>query len=496
MQRRSAHSPHRPEMRPPIGWAAALLGLVCALFFLPALAAGLPDLGEASQADLSAREEQLLGDRLMQDIRQKDPAYLDDPPVADYLNQLGRRLTAQLDSSSRRHFVFFALNEPTINAFAMPGGYIGVHSGLLLEARSESELAGVLAHEISHVTQHHIARGVGIQNQSYATMLGALALAILAGRHNADIAQGTLLAGQAGAIQQQLNYSREYEREADRLGIALLERADFDIRGMERFFERLQRQARLYESKDAPAYLQTHPLTTERMADMNNRIQARPVHASTDSLDFALVRARLTAQWASLPDAYAQFKDQSRRNPDDLSARYGFALTLLRDNREREAAIPIESLQKAQANTPLLPLLFAQWHQRKNNSAAAITQLRSAQVRFPQSRAVVYALMDTLQAADQAAAALDIAIQDGRTHPDDVRVWYSRAKSYAALGQRFQSHRAQGEAYALQGLYPQAIEQFELARRAPDGDFFEHSQADARLRVLQQKQKDDRATLR
>jgi predicted Zn-dependent protease len=275
-----------------------LLALILAV--QPVMAADLPDLGEVSRQYFSDQEEQALGRAIMRDVY-ADPRYLDDPEIETYLNQLGYKLVS-VSSRNQREFTFFVVNDPTINAFAMPGGNIGVHTGLLLAAQSESELASVVAHEIAHVTQDHIARGVASQSQSYWPTMAALALALLASRSNPNVASAAIASTQAYSIQNQLNYSREYEREADRLGYDMLTRSGYDPRGMSGFFNRLQRANRFYDTS-APVYLRTHPLTTDRIADMEARSESAPYHQVQDSLDFQLVRARLRAQEGTPQDA-------------------------------------------------------------------------------------------------------------------------------------------------------------------------------------------------
>ena len=203
------------------------------------------------------------------------------------------------------------VRDPMLNAFALPGGFIGVHSGLMIAAQNESELAGVLAHEIGHVSQRHIARMLGNQKDSLAIQIGALLLAILASRaggtSGGDLAQAAIMGGQAAAIQQQLNFSREAEREADRVGFVTLVNASFDGRGIEQFFGRLQQGSRLYEGT-APAYLRTHPLTVERICDMQNR--SRNLRSSSEPI-------RSTSTW-SAPDCGCCRKRQRQGWRDQL----------------------------------------------------------------------------------------------------------------------------------------------------------------------------------
>jgi predicted Zn-dependent protease len=233
-------------------------------------AQGLPELGEPSQAAFTPSQERLLGRSIMREAR-RDPTYYDDAEVTDYISRVGNRLAAR-GSDVRQEFEFFMMRDPQINAFALPGGFIGVHTGLIMAAQSESEMAGVVAHEISHVTQRHIARMINNQQSNQWLEIAALALAILAARSNSQVAEAAAAIGPALAVQQQLNFSRDFEREADRIGLQLLEKAGFDPQGMGQFFERLQRATRIYEG-GAPSYLRTHPVTFERIADMQNRAQ-------------------------------------------------------------------------------------------------------------------------------------------------------------------------------------------------------------------------------
>lgn len=447
---------------------------------------GLPDLGELERTGLSPQTERRLGERYMQEIR-RDPAYLDDPEVAAYIGQLGQRLAAHV-VGGHPPFEFFVVKDAMLNAFAMPGGFIGVHTGLILAARSESELAGVLAHEISHVTQSHLARSFGKQSQAQLATLLSLAVAVLAARNNPDLAVGAAMAGQAAGIQQQLNYSRDFEREADRLGLNLMEQAGFDTRGMVTFFERMLQFGRLYEN-NAPGYLRTHPLTTERISDMENRVAQRPYRQVADSEEFGLVRAKLKAQDGAPADAVRDFATQLREGKylSEAVVRYGHAHALLRHGRLAEAAAEVATLRRLKLESPLLETLDAQVRLRRGDMGGALQTLRAAVQRHPHARALTYALIDAQIAAGDAAAAVTGTQQELQLTPGDARLFAMQAKAYALMGRRLQQHRAQAEAYLLEGQLNAAVEQLELARKAGDGDFYEQSQVDARLRELKQR---------
>ena len=448
------------------------------------LAEGLPDLGESAQLDLSPQMERRIGESIMRDIRLREPGYVDDPEINGYLNRLGRGLARQSDEA-KQEFEFFALRDATLNAFAMPGGYIGVHTGLILAAQSESELASVLAHEISHVTQRHLARMVSKQSEGQLAGLAALAVAILAARSNPDAAIGAALAGQAAGIQHQLNYSRDFEREADRVGLQLLEKSGYDIRGMGSFFERLQRFGRLYEN-NAPAYLRTHPLTTERIADMGNRIQQRPYRQAPDSTDFVLVRAKLRAEQGTPREAVADFESQTRERKfvSEPGAIYGLARAYLRNKNLDQAEHQLAALRRLKIEAAMVETLAAELRTARGDLPGVAAILRAASARYPQDRAIAYALVEALLANHRAEEALNIAATDVQGYTTDARMRHLQAKAYAFLGRRLSEHRTQAEAYILQGQLNEAIAQLQLAQQAPDGDFYERSQVDARLREI------------
>ena len=451
------------------------------------VAEGLPDLGEAAQADFSPAMERRIGESVMLEIR-RDPAWLDDPEISGYLNRLGNRLSAQSEEA-RQEFEFFALRDPTLNAFAMPGGYIGVHSGLILAAGSESELASVLAHEISHVTQHHMARMVNKSGQGQITSMLALAVAILAARSSPDLAMGAAMAGQGAAIQNQLNYSRDFEREADRIGLGLLERSGFDIRGMGSFFDRLMKFGRLYEN-NAPGYLRTHPLTTERLADMGNRIQGRPYKQVPDSLEFQLVRAKLRAQEGTPRDAVTEFETRLNDRAfagSEAAMHYGLAQARVRDDSLDAADKELSEVRRLKAVSPMIETFAAQLRLKQGNAPAAVKLLRAAQPRYPQERAIAYGLVESLLEARQPQEAVKVTEEDLLNYPSDPRMHALQAKTYALLGKRLQQHRAQAEAYALQGQVPAAVDQLESAQKAGDGNFYEQSQVDSRLREMRKR---------
>ena len=244
--------------------AFALLLALCLALLPRAFGQALPELGEGSSTVLPPLLERKIGEGIMREIRSREPSYLDDPEISDYLNQLGARLVAAVPGA-RQDFEFFGIRDASVNAFAMPGGFVGVHTGLITTADSESEVASVLGHEVAHVTQRHIARMLGTQQQMQIPGLIALAAALLLGRSRPDIAQGAMMAAQGVMAQTQLSYSRDFEREADRIGFQTLTSAGFDARAMSAFFEKMQRTTRVMDDGSVPGYLRSHPISTERI---------------------------------------------------------------------------------------------------------------------------------------------------------------------------------------------------------------------------------------
>ncbi len=467
----------------------ATIGL--ALLNPAALAEGLPELGEAAQADLSPQLERRIGEQIMREFRLRDPAYVDDPEVQAYLGELGARLVAA-SPEGQRDFEFFAVRDNTLNAFALPGGFVGIHTGLITAAQSESELAGVLAHEISHVTQRHIARMLGKQKDVGLLSMAAMVVAILAARSNSDVSQAAIAGAQAAAIQSQLAYSRDFEREADRIGLRTLEQAGFDVRGMATFFERLQRFSRLYEN-NAPVYLRSHPLTTERISDMENRAQQLPYRQVADTLDFQLVRAKLSAAEGSAHEAMAGFEGRlkEKKYSSEAAAHFGLAHAALRAKSYAVAQREIGVLRRLKVGSPMVDNLAAQIELAQGDRAAALRIYRDGKQRYPHSRALAYGLIDTQLATGNAQEAQQNVAAELQLYSSDPRLWELQAKSYASLGKRMQQHRSQAEFYALRGQLPAAIEQLQLAQRAGDGNFYDQSAVDARLRALRARQTEE-----
>lgn len=483
------------------------------LFSFSTFADDLPELGDVSQATISPRQERQLGYQIMRQIR-ADPSFLDDPEITSYLNNLGRRLlSSSNETQPGQSFEFFALQDPTINAFALPGGFMGFNSGLIIAAQSESELAGVMAHEIAHVTQKHLARMIaGQQHLGLISTIAGLAIAILASRSNPHAGQAAIVASQAAAIQSRLNFTRKHEKEADRIGFNILHRAGFDPYGMSAFFERLQTAGR-YRENGAPSYLRTHPLTYERIADIENRTRELPYRQIPDSIDFHLVRAKLKANLGNSTDTVSQFDSRilDKRYSNEIAERYGLIYALIRDKRFKRAEKELELLYQKMQSDPATRGLRD--HQLGNPifieteylQSGAMIETLAARVKlvnkqipdafriyqtalktYPQHRALIYDYAAALLNHQGPQAALDFINKQSQVIHDDIHLYRLEAQCHAALGNHMLKHRAQAEIYIQEGKLHAAVEQLEVALRYSNGNFYQLSSVEARLRQLKE----------
>ncbi|HEY4997722.1 MAG TPA: M48 family metalloprotease, partial [Usitatibacter sp.] len=335
--------------------------------------------------------------------------------------------------------------------FALPGGHIGVHSALLTLTRNESELAGVMAHETAHVLQKHQARMIHSMGRTQWTSIAALALAILASRSSSSqggqITEAAVASAGALQMQNEIDYTREHEREADRVGLTLLERSGFDPRGMETFFERLLRANRLNEFKGMPSYLRTHPLTTERIAEMQDRLQRVPTKMVPDSFEYLLARAKLRAMTGSATEAVTYFRtlleDQTVLRPrEDV---YGLAYALRRARDFDAAWKTLEPIRGGQVDARPLPvlgvalpphpafeLLAGQLKVDMHKEDEAMSIYRAALRVYPHHRGLVYAYLELLLQTGHSKEALADLEERLRYSTEDWRLYELQARAFEA----------------------------------------------------------------
>jgi len=490
------------------------------------VSAALPGLGDGGEMSLS--DERRLGDRIARSLY-RDPALLDDVPMHDYLQALWQPLLASAraqgelspELADRFAWTLLLARDRSVNAFALPGGYFGVHLGLIATVSTPSELASVLAHEISHVSQRHIARLIERQDRQAPWVVGAIILGALAASaaRNADIANAAIVGGQAAAAQSQLNFSRDMEREADRVGMNILSGAGFEPQGFVSMFGKLQQAARLNDDGAFP-YLRSHPLTSERMADMQARLPAAAGPAAGAQAPVsAYWHAQMAARARVLADpgidrlrALAQAGPQALGPQTDASSngsRYGAALAalLLRDEERAlsmlqalQAGLPADPQGRQAADALALEVLLA-WPQTRLADGRGLPELRQAGLNSPTRSMRLLAAQASLN-ADRATQAL--AVQQLRTwtalHPQDAPAWQLLAQLHQARQEMAPAARAAAEARLarldLSGALDRLLAAQRLARQGPQAlDHIEQSILDARVReveaLLRQQDRDD-----
>lgn len=481
---------------------------------------GLPGVGE--DGDLTLGAERRMGDGIARQIL-RDPDYIDDPLLDEYVEGIWQSLLAaartrgELSPEMDERFAWRVMlgRDRTVNAFALPGGYFGVHLGLIGLVATRDELASVLAHELSHVTQRHISRSITQQGRQTPVLIAAMVLGALAARKNPDAVNAVLAGSQAVALQSQLNFSRDMEREADRIGLSLMQPAGFAPQGFVAMFNQLQQSARLSDNGSYP-YLRSHPLTSERIGDMQSRVQnefATPQAVTAPSLAHALMAARarvlsdpgvdILRQWAAEPQSsgFAAFA-----KPRQAAALYGAALASVKLREPERAKAYVARLKTVVAGdlyaARVANLIAAELALAAGDGAPALaldTALPNAQpntlpIAQPsrQARPELF-IASRAEIGNKRASS---AAQHLRTwvaaHPMDAPAWQLLASSYTAMGQTLRATRAEAEAQVALLDYAAAIDRFraaqELVRQgaAAGRDFIEESIVDVRTRQVQE----------
>ncbi|RAR58842.1 putative Zn-dependent protease [Paraburkholderia unamae] len=482
----------------------------------PAWVPQLPDLGDGSGGALTPQAERRLGERVMREIR-RDPDYIGDWLVLDYLNTVAARLaaaaSAQYIGGYRPDFDIFAIRDGQINAFSLPGGFIGVNSGLIVATQTESELASVLGHEMGHVLQRHIAR---MLSQSERTGLAALAgvlFGILAGvlAHSGDLGSAIALGSQAYAVDSQLRFSRAAEHEADRVGFKLLAGAGYDPWGMVAFFERLERAS--MGDAGVPAYARTHPLTGERIADMQDRARRAAYRQPRQATEYGFVRARVRVLQNRTRSDYIEEITRLRSELEDRTALnvaanwYGiaYAQTLLERYDDataslanaRAAFVRFEAAEGGSGggkarSSPSLDVLTADIARRSGRTDEAVRLAQAAHKAWPASHAAVDTLLQALLAARRYAEAQALARGETEAEPKEASWWLYLAQASVGMGDALTQHRAMAEKLALDGAWPSAIRQLKEARDMKSVSYYDLSTIEARLHDFEARYKQER----
>ncbi|GAB3243276.1 M48 family metalloprotease [Chitinimonas naiadis] len=465
----------------------AYLATLFASLSLLVTANDLPDLGDSALGNLPPHEEKRIADMTTRELR-RSGAVMNDVEVSDYLQRLGYKLVAA-SNDNRVNFRFFPIDDGAINAWAVPGGLIGINGGLIVLSQHESELAAVMAHEIAHVTQHHYARMLESQKGSGLMSLGALALAILAAsRSSGDAPMAAIAASEGYQAQRYLDFSRDFEREADRVGMQTLQNAGFDIRAMPTFFDRMQKYYRNVDN-GAFAFLRTHPVTGERISDSEARAAQQPYKQWADSMDYLMVREKARTLQLGSRNAMEYYRGttEQKKYANEAAQQYGYAFAYSQAGKYDEAWQRVELARKAlPAGHPMLESLAGTVRLKQAKYAEASEIFAAAQARYPSAPALGYGQIDILLRQGKAKEAVALTEQALGERGSDPELHKRMAEGYEKLNQPGMAHRAMAEFYALIDEPTAAIEQLNVARRS-GGDFYQMSAIEARIRELRAK---------
>ena len=449
----------------------------------------LPQMGDSSGQVISPVEEKALGDAFMRELR-RSATIVDDPETMEYIQALGYQIVAQAQYPMA--FNFFILDTPSINAFAAPGGYIGLNSGLILETQTESELASVLAHEVAHITQRHLPRAFEQASKMSLPTAAAIIAAIVLASSDPQLAQAALATGIAAPQQKMINFTRKNEKEADNIGMQYLAGTHFDPHGMPNFFSRLH-EAHRYNTNNLPEYLSTHPMTLSRIAESQSRAEQLPKKSdrSYESFyPFLKAKLRLRADITGR-DSIDYYADRLQQNTSfQLSDRYGYALALLKNNAYLKASQQAEQLLKLQPENSFFIHLHAKVDIARGKYAEAIRLLEQALTIYPRhyplSMLMAEALVEHGQ-ADQARRLLLDLIYYRKPTPGMYQLFAKASKTAGFLAE---SHEALAEQHYLQGAIASAINQIDSAlKTADESNFHLLSRLQARKKELTQELK-------
>ena len=442
--------------------AMCFVGAVVAQDFSQSSKNALPEIGVVASDAISLDKEIQIGDALMRQLRGQAPI-INDPLLEEYIQDLGNRLVAQADNA-KFPFTFFLLNSPDINAFAFYGGHIGVHTGLIFHAKNESELASVLAHEVAHVTQRHLARRMQAAQRSAPIQLASALGGILLALANPEAGVAAISAGSAAAQQSQINYTRGNEQEADRIGMQMLAQSGFDPRGSASFFGTLAAKYRLVSTP--PQFLLTHPLPQSRIADARARAAAYPTRNLPPSLNFHLAKARVQARYfANAKRNIEYFKDVIEKESYWLpkAAKYGLALSYLRNEQVDEADKIISELLETDPTNLFFLDTFTDIELEKKAYDNAVAELAKANLRTPHNRVVALNLANASIKNGEFDSATRLLKDYLLVNPGHFLTYQLLTEAYQESRQMREMHQTKAEVYALVGSYPRAIDELQHA---------------------------------
>jgi predicted Zn-dependent protease len=433
----------------------------------------------------SAEFEHQLGRAWLRFFRAQAPT-VDDPLLFDYLENLIYKLVSHSKLEDRR-IELVIVNNPTINAFAVPGGVIGIHNGLLTWAETEDELATVLAHEVAHLSQRHFSRGVEFQKkQAPVTTAAMLASLILIATTGSDAGLAAMTATQAAAQDSALRYSRSNEQEADRIGMQTMVAADMDPHAAPAMFERMLQASRYSGGDRVPEFLRTHPLSENRIADTRNRARKYPKRPPSVSIDYQLMRARVANQLSNTPEeAVQRFRGELDGEPRSKeAATYGLVLALTNAGRAEEAALVLDEIWSADPERLEYIIADAEIDMARNRPDLATEKLAAEVEVSPGNHPLTMTYANALMKNQQAHVAEEVLVEQSRVRPNDPGLWYLLAEVQGLSGNILGLHQSRAEYFILNGNLNQAEKQLTYALKLTKGDYLNGAKISQRLRDI------------
>ena len=425
----------------------------------------LPEMGDSAGTLISPQEEKQLGEAFFRGLHQQVDIN-QDSEIQQYIQNMGEKLVSHSDTPAYP-FHFFVVMENAINAFAGPGGYIGVNSGLILMTEAESELASVMAHEIAHVTQRHLYRSYEASSRLSIPMVAATLGAILLGTQSGAAGQAAIMAIQAGSVQFQINFTREHEEEADRVGMQTLSQSVFDPRSMPTFFERLQQSTR-YAGQNVPEFLRTHPVTASRISDSRGRADNYPYKQYPDSLAYQLIKTKLQVL-LSVDNDEIRTLLQAKLNqglPEQRTvANYGLGLVALKTQNFAQAESIFQGLAQQFPQQPHYCAALARTALEASNYKVALARYQKLSDQFPENDAIKIEYVGALLKAGEAHKAKDVLLKLSQKTQHLPIFSQLLAQIYGDLNQPAESHRYLADYYFAMGETRQAILQIRLAQQ-------------------------------
>ncbi|KTC89897.1 M48 family metalloprotease [Fluoribacter dumoffii] len=389
------------------------------------------------------------------------------PLASQYINRIGKNLAHAGHIKSPD---FFIVKSNEINAFAGPGGHIGINSQLILTTESESELAGVMAHEIAHVRLHHLYRAIEHQKQMRIPMLASLLASAALGVINPTVGMAGMMGSLSGFSQDNINFTRSKEKEADRIGIDMLTKAGFNPHGMAAFFKKMQENSRYYYTANVPAILRTHPLDGDRIAEAENRTSQFSRKHYTDSMDYALVKELIRTSVAREPKTLLEFYEHHCNKKTPVEAcQYGHALALINTNNFVKASAILAPLL-SQNNNLYFQIAMAQTETGLSQHKAALSRLEEIQKNYPDNYAALMSYAQGLLAANQNEKATSLLLKGSRKYKQDLPLCRELARAQAQSNQKGYAYFTQAQCLLLEGQKRAAVAQLKVARSLASKD--------------------------